>query len=132
MIVIAVRMNEIFDLVYKFLTWISSVAGLTYREVNIIVYFILIPSFIFYLISRKFKTYYPVLIFLTIVVVALMVIPDFELFSDELFDKSVDFLNWFEIIGFNYVQASVVICVLFPILIFAILSFIKLKSSTHD
>jgi len=36
-------MNEIFKLVYAFLKWISKITGFTYREINSIVYFIIVP-----------------------------------------------------------------------------------------
>ena len=120
-------MNEIFDLVYKFLKWISFVTGFTYREVNIVVYFIIIPSFFFYLISRILKKSYPIITFIILTIITIMIIPNFERFSDKLFDKSVDFLNWFKIIGLNYIHASVVICVIIPIIAISLLLFYKIK-----
>jgi len=62
---------------------------------------------------------------------AVLFIPDFEQFSSTLFDVSVDFLNWFDIIGLNYVQASVVICVLAPLLIIGILMYFKKRSKKN-
>lgn len=115
-------MPEIFDIIYKFLKWISALIGLSYREVNIVVYFMVIPAFFFFLVSRITKQKWFILGFLFLVIVSLLIIPDFELFSNSLFDRSVDFLNWFEIIGLNYVEASVVICVFVPILIIVFLA----------
>ena len=121
-------MKEIFDLVYRFLKWISELTNLTYREVNIIVYFIIIPSLFLFLISRILRKKYPVIVFLVLIIISLLIIPDFEQFSDGLFDKSVNFLNWFNNIGLSYTDASVVICVIIPILI--ILSLVYLNRKT--
>jgi len=120
-------MEYIFDLVYKFLKLISELTGLTYREVNIIVYFFIIPSLFIFLVSRLIKKKYPVIIFLFLALISLLIIPDFEQFSEKLFDRSVGFLNWFDNIGLNYTQASAVICVIIPILIIVLLIYLKKK-----
>ncbi|WP_442265741.1 hypothetical protein ACSIGC_15785 [Tenacibaculum sp. ZS6-P6] len=110
-------MNEIFQWVYELLKWMAKVTGFSYNEINIIVYYIIIPSLFLYLLSRIIKNYTVVLGFIAFVIVTLFFIKDFKLFSDNLFKQSVNFLNWFEIIGLNYTQASVVICVFIPFLI---------------
>ena len=122
-------MTELFDLVYRLLKWISRLTGLTYREVNIIVYFIIIPSLFFFLISRLYNKKYLIISFLILVLGALVIIPDFKVFADNLFDRSVDFLNWFENIGLNYVQASVIICVIIPILTIILLLYFNRKDN---
>lgn len=122
-------MNEIFDLIYRLLKWISELTGLTYREVNIIVYFIVIPTFFVFLISKILKKKHLIISFLVLVLILFLIIPDFEIFSDKLFDLSVDFLNWFEHIGLNYVQASVVICVIVPVLIIILLLYLNKKQN---
>jgi ABC-type transport system involved in cytochrome bd biosynthesis fused ATPase/permease subunit len=43
---------------------------------------------------------------------------NFQQFSEDLFNKSVELLKSFKIIGWDYVQASVIICVLIPVIIF--------------
>ena len=118
-------MNRIFQIVYELLKWISKISGLTYREVNIIVYFILIPTILIYLIGKILKRKSLIIVFGILVFLTIILIPDFELFSDKLFDKSVDFLNWFDLIGLNYVQASVVICVIIPIIITLLLFYVN-------
>lgn len=120
-------MEEIFNLIYRFLKWLSSITGFTYHEVNIIVYFILIPAFFLFLISLTSKNKYWILGYLLIVAILLIIIPDFNVFSDVVFDKSVSFLNWFENLGLNYVQASVVICVIIPSLILITLVFFNFR-----
>ncbi len=118
-------MNETFQVVYKFLKWISKISGLTYHEVNIIVYFIIIPAFFIFLISKIFKKKALFVGFLILVVLTIIIVPDFAQFSTNLFDKSIGFLKWFDNIGLNYIQASVVICVIIPILIFIFLIYLK-------
>ena len=114
-------MAKLFDIVYQLLMWLSAITSLTYREVNVVIYFIVIPAFFFYLLTKITKQKKIILGFLMLVIVTLFIIPDFEQFSIRLFDLSVDFLNWFDIIGLDYVQASVVICVFLPILMIAVL-----------
>lgn len=119
-------MTSIFNLVYQLLKWLSKISGFTYREINIIVYFIIIPSFFIFLISRILKQKYIIIGFLLLVLVLLLLlVPDFKLFSSQLFDKSVSFLNSFNNIGLNYIQASVVICVIIPVIIIISLFYLK-------
>ncbi len=124
-------MNEVFDLIYRFLKWLSTITGLTYHEVNIVVYFILIPAFAIFLVSLVFRNKYLILGYLVIVALLLLIIPDFQTFSDHLFDKSVSLLNWFDNLGLNYVQASVLICVILPLLLFTILAYLSFKRSSY-
>jgi len=125
-------MNELFNLIYKLLKWLSKLTGLTYREVNIIVYFIIIPTLFLFLISRIYKKKHIIIVFLVLVFVSILIIPDFALFSDKLFDLSVDFLNWFNHIGLNYVQASVVVCLIVPVLIVIILLYLNKKAKLNS
>lgn len=120
-------MNEIFQVVYKFLKWISQITGFTYHEINIIVYFIVIPALFIFLLSRIFKQKMLIIGFLILVFFAVIIIPDFSEFSTQLFDKSVVFLNWFDHLGLNYIQASVVICVIIPVLILILLRYFYRK-----
>ena len=120
-------MDKVFDIVYKILKWASKVSGLTYHEINIIVYFIIIPLIFIFLIGKILKTKILIIGFGLIVLFFLLFIPNFEEFSTLLFNKSVSFLKWFSIIGLNYIQASVVICVIIPILISSFLIYKKNK-----
>ncbi|WP_075340302.1 hypothetical protein [Tenacibaculum agarivorans] len=124
-------MDQVFDLVYKLLKWISAVSGFTYREINIIVYFIIIPSLFSFLLSKIFNQKYIVLGFLAFIALTVLLIPNFEIFSHYLFDYCVDFLNWFQHLGMNYIQASVVICVIIPTIIIGSLLYFKNKTSNN-
>lgn len=110
-------MDGVFDLVYQILKWFSDLSGFTYREINIIVYFIIVPFFFLHLIDRIVGKNYFKIGFSLVSIVSLLIIQDFESFSETMFDASVRFLKWFEIIGWNYTETSVIICVLFPLVL---------------
>lgn len=118
-------MNKIFNIVYHILIWLSELTGFTYREINIIVYFILLPFIYFTLIDRIFKFHYTKIGFSIATILALIAIPNFKSFSSSLFDKSVDFLNWFDVLGWNYIEASVIICVVLPVLLLVFFFYLK-------
>jgi len=56
-----------------------------------------------------------------------LLINDFEKFSEWLFNYSAKFLNSFSYIGWNYVEASVIICVFIPIIVFSFLVYFAFK-----
>ena len=113
-------MHLLFEIVYKILKQISVVTGLTYNEINIVVYYIIAPMIYFVMIDKILKTHLLKIIFGVIVIVTI-VVSDFGKLSDSMFDSSVDFLLWFELIGWDYVVSSVIICVIIPFLVFVVL-----------
>ena len=115
-------MGIIFEIVAGILYLFSEITGLTYKEINIIVYYILIPYSYFVLIDYIFGKHYLKTTFAFIVLVILInEYKSFENFSDNLFDKSALFLNSFGFLGMDYYVASVVICVLVVIFIYIFL-----------
>jgi len=114
-------MNTIFQIVYLILVWLSDLTGLSYRAINIVVYFIVIPLVYLHLIDNLLKKHYLKIGFSILVLILLLIINDFEVFSDRLFDLSVKFLLWFKVIGWNYTVASVIICVIIPLIAFLVL-----------
>lgn len=110
-------MYDLFNFVYLILVAISRTTGLSYNEINIIVYYYLIPLIYFSMIDKILKTHL-FKIGLTFFSILIMIFTNFSDFSDWLFDISVQFLLYFSIIGWNYIVASVIICVFVPILIF--------------
>jgi hypothetical protein len=114
-------MNTIFQIVYLLLVWLSEVTGLSYRATNIVVYFIIIPFVYLLLADKLLKKHYLKIGFSILVLILLLIIKDFEVFSSQLFDLSVKFLLWFQIIGWNYTVASVIICVVIPLIAFLVL-----------
>lgn len=111
-------MNFIFTVVYSVLRWMSDVTGLSYNEINIIVFYLCIPAIFLFLIDRIIKRPVFAPSFIILSALFFVFIPSFREFSDRLFALSVDFRLWFSVIGWSYTVASVVICVLIPILIF--------------
>ena len=97
--------------------------NLTYNEVNIIVYYMIVP--LTWCIMLDFiLSSWP---WMSVVWLALCVAviwwhrKDFSTWCDWAFEKSVNFLLWFRRIGWNYYKASVIICVVLPIAIYVIL-----------
>jgi hypothetical protein len=111
----------IFYIVAGLLELIAKITGLTYVEINIIVYYILIPYSYFVLADYVFKRHYLKIFFTFSVIVFLIDVKSFRDFSFRLFDKSVLFLNSFGFLGMDYYDASVVICVFLALLIYVIL-----------
>ena len=121
--------RHIFQIVRDFLIYISRFIGLTYNEINIIVYFFLIPFSWFILIDIIYGFHYFKLTFTVICLVFYFSCRDFESFSNRLFDKSVSFLNYFNNYGSNYVASSVWICVFLPIMIYGLLVYLIIKKN---
>ena len=98
---------------------IAKLTGATYNEVNIIVYYLLIP--LSWTVMVDYITMLPFLTPMYIIVWVIFLWKDQMKFRDRCdwaFDRSVDFLLWFKKIGWNYVVSSVIICVVVPVLIY--------------
>ena len=98
---------------------IAKLSGTTYNEVNIIVYYLVIP--LSWTLMLDYITRMP---FLTPMFLSAWIIfiwkdkMSFRNRCDWAFKKSVVFLLWFKKIGWNYVVSSVIICVVIPILVY--------------
>ena len=114
-------MNTIFDYTYQILMTISDSTGFTYKEINIIVWFIIIPLSWMLLLDKIYQLRLFTILFSLLVAITIFFIPNFTELCDWLFQKSVDFLNLFNTVGSNYVASSVIICLLIPIVIYVIL-----------
>ena len=98
---------------------IAKLTGMTYNEVNIIVYYLLIP--LSWAVMVDYITMLPFLTPMYIIAWIVFLWKDPIKFRDRCdwaFDKSVDFLLWFKKIGWNYVVSSVIICVVAPVLVY--------------
>ena len=116
---VMVVMLPIFAIVAGVEHIIAKVTGMTYNEVNIIVYYLLIP--LSWAVMIDYITMMPILTPMYIIVWAVFLWKDPMKFRDRCdwaFMKSVDFLLWFKIIGWNYIVSSVIICVVIPALIY--------------
>lgn len=98
---------------------IAKLSGTTYNEVNIIVYYLVIP--LSWMVMVDYITKMPFLTPMFILAWVIFLWKDkmkFRNRCDLAFDKSVDFLLWFKKIGWNYIVSSVIICVVAPILVY--------------
>ena len=114
-IIISSIFRKVADTLYN----ASTVIGITYNEINIIVYYLLIPlTWTIMLdgwLGTPITTY--ALIF-TWIGIKIGTWGRFKDWSDWAFMRSVAFLNYFNRWGGNYVLNSVIICVLVPIFIY--------------
>lgn len=111
-------MQALFDFVRDGLLFGSQATGLTYREVNVVVYFGLIPLVYVALVDKILERHVCKGVFLASVVLALVLF-DFEPSCDALFALSVGFLRLFGSSWEAYVAASLVFCVALPLSVFA-------------
>lgn len=111
----------IFNIVARSLLRIGKLSGLTYNEINIIVYYFMIPFSWIWLLDIIFGVHYLKIAFAIFVLGFMAGCRNFRIYSDWLFYKSVVFLHYFNRFGSNYVATSVWICVSLPILIYAVL-----------
>jgi hypothetical protein len=111
--------SSIFRKVADVLIYGASVMDITYNEINIIVYYLLIPLtwtiMLDFYIGTPITTYTLIFIWIGIKIGTW---GRFREWSDWAFMCSVDFLNYFNRWGGNYVLNSVVICVFVPILVY--------------
>jgi len=121
-------MNKfIFKIVANSLSFIASKTGLTYNEINIIVYYFAIPYSWLCLLDIIFNFHHFKIAFAIFTFGFFVGCRNFKTYSDWLFDKSVLFLNYFNKYGSNYIVSSVWICVSLPIVIYAILIYLILR-----
>ena len=117
--------SSIFRKVADVLIYGASVMGITYNEINIIVYYLLIPLtwtiMLDFYIGTPITTYTLIFIWFGIKIGTW---GRFREWSDWAFMCSVDFLNYFYRWGGNYVLNSVIICVLVPLFIYIGLIFL--------
>ena len=127
---VMVVMLPVFAIVAGIEHVIAKVTGLTYNEVNIMIYDLLI--LLSWAVMIDFITMLPLLSPMYIVGWIVFLWKDPMRFRDRCdwaFGKSVDFLLWFKKIGWNYIVSSVIICVVVPALVYAelIYGIIKMK-----
>lgn len=106
--------NLLFEKTARFLIWLSKVTKLSYETVNIIVYYIIIPTLWGLFISKYLSL--GILVFWAI----LYSLPIKNL-SLKLFRASQRFILWFG----DYYKWSVIICIFVPIVITILLVALK-------
>ncbi|MBU4333336.1 MAG: hypothetical protein KKD07_02725 [Candidatus Omnitrophica bacterium] len=124
-------MSLVFNIIAYSLDFISYITGLTYKEINIIVYYMVIPFIYIALIDRISKKHFLKVIFGIGIVMFFLSVKNFHAFSEWFFDASVVFLKSFEQIGWNYVVASVIICVVIPGILFVLLFYYAYRTEIN-
>lgn len=117
--IIMAVMIPIFAVVAGIEHLIAKLTGLTYNEVNIIVYYLLIP--LSWAVMIDYITMMPFLTPMYIIAWIIFLWKDQKKFRDRcdwMFVKSVEFLLGFKKIGWNYIVSSVIICVFVPMLVY--------------
>lgn len=104
-------MNTVFLITVKILLIIASKLRLTYNEVNILIWYIILPVLWGALLSILLHT---AILFIIVALYAIVLGCNLRKCSDKLFQKSVQFLQQFNKIGLNYTQASVIVCLVLP------------------
>lgn len=115
---ITISILGIFGIVAGVLHLIGRLFHLSYNEVNILLYYLLIPLLWCLLIDYYIN--FPILTTIWILLWLYIFISKRKFFSqwcDTVFDISVIFLLKFQKIGWDYYKASVIICVVIPIVI---------------
>ena len=120
----------VFGIVAAGLNLIAKALHMTYNEINIIVYYLIIPLSWFIMLD------YIIVLAITIRILIMLWIyifwskrKFFKKWCDVAFQLSVDFLLKFQRIGWNYWKASVIICVVIPIIIYAALIWLMMNSN---
>ena len=132
----------IFGLVAALLALLAKLFRITYKEMNIFVYYFAIPitwcrmldsilgTIVHYtsyteeeIVSLGAVRYMaiPVLTVLYCLLWGFIVYYNrhgFRAWCERAFDNSVKFLLWFKVIGWNYYVSSVIICVVIPVLVY--------------
>ena len=120
----------VFGIVAAGLNLIAKALHMTYNEINIIVYYLIIPLswciMLDYIIGLPITTPIWILLWIYIIWSKRKFFKDW---CDAAFKLSVDFLLKFKRIGWNYWKASVIICVVVPLIIYAALIILMINSN---
>jgi hypothetical protein len=120
-------LKTIFRIVAGALWLMGRLTGRTYNEMNIIVYYFMIPYSWLLMLDAILEFHYCALIGGVVYFLLWLAIKNFRSFSNDLFDLSVKFLNSFNKYGSNYVASSVWICVAAPIIIYGALIYFMIQ-----
>ena len=113
--------KNLFKLTANFLKLLSRKTGFTYNEINILVYFFIIPFSWLIILDEILELHILKLSFVIFCFGFYVGCRSFIDYSDWLFFKSVKFLNYFNRFGSNYIVSSVWICLVVPLLIYILL-----------
>ena len=116
-------LKAVFAVVAHSLDYVARKTGLSYNEVNILVYYLLIPlSWTVMLDFWLGQPYTTAALLLVWFGIGIATRHNFREWCDFAFKDSVDFLNWFNRRGGNYILNSVIICVVVPLIVYSLLA----------
>jgi len=120
-------MNELFQITYEFLVRLSTSTGLSYKEVNVVIWYFLMPfswaCLLDFVIGKHGFKIGAACLFVGFCAIG------FSPASVWLFDRSVEFLNLFNALGSNYVASSVIICLFVPVPIYLLLFALAIRAA---
>lgn len=110
-----------FQIVARALSSAARLANISYNEVNIIVYFIIIPFIWAYMIDKAYRSHYIKLGYSALCIGIFIGCENYSAFCDYLFSICSRFLCLFYPVGINYITASVIFCVIVPVIVHVLL-----------
>ena len=116
-----------FDLTVKLLLHLAKITKLTYNEINIIVYYFIVPFSYFFLLDIIFRFHYLKISFVIFTIGFFTGCSDFKNYSDKLFRRSANFLLYFNRFGSNYEASSVIICLSIPLMLYIVLIYLVFR-----
>ena len=119
----------IFNITASALVKFGRVIGFTYNEINVLVYYFIIPFTWILMLDLIFDFHYLKVSYAIFCLGFFAAWRNFKKYSDWMFDKSVDFLNYFNKFGSNYYASSVWICISIPIFIYGLPIYFIFKSN---
>ena len=120
-------MRSIFNITASALAFLARILKLTYNQINVIVYYFLIPISWIYLIGILINSQIGIVLYCIFSFGVFVGCGDFKKYCDRLFNSSAHFLNSFGKVGSDYVKSSVIICVALPILIYITLIYLVIN-----
>jgi hypothetical protein len=121
--------KKLFDCIVHLLQLLARKTGLTYVEVNILLYYFIVPLTWFVLIDIWLQIYYCSLAFLLFSLGFIAGCRDFKGYAEWLYRKSVTFLNFFNRYGSTYQTSSLWICVFLPLAVYILLVYLLSASA---
>lgn len=111
----------LFLIVAKSLYRIAELTKLTYNQINVIVYFFVVPFLYMTILDHHFDFHYIKAAAAFTLFGFFIGCRDFAAYSDWLFAQAVKFLQYFKRYGISYESASIWFCVVLPVLFLVIL-----------
>jgi len=109
-------LKTFFWLVAKALLAMGNATGFTYNEINIIVFYGIIPLIYAIMIDKILRRWVVTPLY-SLIIIGVVILTDFGAFCDWFFGVNANFLSAFGLMGIDYIVASVVICIIIPLIV---------------